>query len=150
MRTLILIALAAHLIFPSKPAPDEISRLDECIHNRFQDRTSFGMRRILPYQYHGVRQFRPENATEAAVVNQLQARGYQVALFLAGRNVIKPPTPMQELVSYRNAVQGPAYITRLSNPSDVPHADALIDDGRAALEAFKTSEGYNIQKVRGP
>jgi hypothetical protein len=142
MRTLILIALAAHLTIPT----DEMSQLDECIHHRFQDRTSFGMRRILPFQYHGVRQFRPENTTEKAVVNQLQENGYQVALYLAGRNVIKTSAPIQELAAYRYGVQGPAYITRVTNPSDVPRADALIDDSRAALEAFKTSQGYNIQK----
>jgi hypothetical protein len=51
------------------------------------------MQRILPNGYHGVRQFRSENATEQAVVDQLQQKGYEVALYLAGRNVAIIPAP---------------------------------------------------------
>ncbi|HEV2689917.1 MAG TPA: hypothetical protein VGV35_15265 [Bryobacteraceae bacterium] len=143
MRTLILIALAAHT-FPPKQAPDELSRLNECIQHRFQDRTSFGMRRILPFQFHGVRQFRPENATEQAVVNELQDKGYQVALFLAGRNVI-PALQSMLAPAYRYTVQGPAYITHL-NPQELPQPASLLEESRTALEAFKTGQGYNVEK----
>jgi hypothetical protein len=146
MRTLILTALAAHLTFPPTPEPDELTQLNECIQRRFLARTTFGMGRILPNQYHGVRQFRPENATEQAVVNQLEQKGYQVALYLAGRNVATVPALAPTLQPYRYAVQGPAYITHLRNPEDLPHSDALFEESRTALAAFKTGQGYDVQK----
>ena len=103
------------------------------------------MRRILPNQYHGVRQFRPENATEQAVVNDLQNKGYQVALFLAGRNVMIALQSTLALAPYRYNVQGPAYITRV-NPQALPSAADLLDEGRRAMEYFQSAQGYNVQK----
>jgi hypothetical protein len=126
--------------------PDELSQLNECIQHRFQDRTSFGMRRILPNQFHGVRLFRPENPTERAVVTKLEQQGYQVALYLAGRSVMTAPPPTPALPPYRYAVQGPAYITRFRNADELPGPDALFEDSRTALAAFKTGRGYDIQK----
>ncbi len=144
MRTLILISLAAHLTLPVNTTPDEINRMDECIQKRFLDRTAFGMNRILPLQAHGIRQFRPENATEQAVVNRLEQEGYQVALFLAGRNVFAAPGPLDAW--YRFGVQGPAYITHLRHPDELPVSVALIDESRNALAAFQTGAGYEAQK----
>jgi hypothetical protein len=146
MRTLILMSLAAHLTIPVTTEPNELNRLDESIQHRFLDRTAFGMQRIAPLQYHGVRQFRPENANEQAVVNQLEQKGYQVALYLAGRNVLTFPAPAPVLAPYRYGVQGPAYITRLLNPEELPRPGALLEESRTALTAFKTGEGYDIQR----
>lgn len=141
MRTLIAVSLA-FLTLPH-PAPDELVQLDDCIHKRFLDRTSFGMSRILPRQYHGVRMFQPENATEGEVVDRLQQKGYQVALFLAGRNV---QFPISGLAPVRYRVQGPAYITRIPKPEELPSAETLLADSRAALTAFESSDGYDIRK----
>ncbi len=87
MRTLTLAsftAIAAVLIAAPlarlDSAPDEISRLDNCIQLRFLDTKAFGMSRILPMQFHGIRTFQPENATERAVVEHLRHKGYEVAL----------------------------------------------------------------------
>ncbi|HYL77721.1 MAG TPA: hypothetical protein VEU96_26135 [Bryobacteraceae bacterium] len=146
MRTLILTAVAAHLTLPPMQHPEELSQLNECIQHRFQDRTSFGMRRILPNQFHGVRQFRPENAAEQAVVNRLEEKGYQVALYLAGRSVATNPALAPGLAPYRYGVQGPAYITRLSNAPELPRPEALFEESRTALDAFKTGQGYDIKK----
>jgi hypothetical protein len=146
MRTIILISLAAHLTIPETTEPNELNWLDEFIQHRFLDRTSFGMQRIIPLQYHGVRQFRPENATEQAMVNQLDQKGYQVALYLAGRNVLTIPAPAPMLAPYRYGVQGPAYITRLRNPEELPRPEALFEESRVALETFKTGQGYDIQR----
>jgi hypothetical protein len=144
MRTLIVVSLAAHLTLPvTAPEPDELNRLDECIQRRFLARTTFGMGRILPNQFHGVRQFSPENAAEQAVVNQLDQKGYQVTLYLAGRNVLDAPPPVPNLTLYRYAVQGPAYITRLRNPEELPRPDALFEASRAALQAFSNGRGYD-------
>jgi hypothetical protein len=146
MRTLILVSLAAHLTLPISSEPDDLNRLNECIQRRFLARTTFGMGRILPNQFHGVRQFHPENATEQTVVNQLEDKGFEVALYLSGRGVLSDPALNPAVARYRYAVQGPAYITHLINPADLPGADALFEESRAALEAFNTGEGYDVQK----
>jgi hypothetical protein len=148
MRILILVSLAAHFTLPlATPEPDELNRLDDCIQRRFLARTTFGMGRVLPDQFRGVRQFRPENADEQAVVNQLREKGYQVALYLAGRNVLTDPSRNPLLPSYRYAVQGPAYITHLEKPEELPRPDSLLEASRAALAAFNAGQAYrNIQK----
>jgi hypothetical protein len=142
MRTLILTTLAAHLTLPvTTPAPSELNQLNDCIQRRFLARTAFGMQRILPNQFHGVRQFRPENAAEQAVVNQLGQDGYQVALYLAGRNVLSAASPNSLLLPYRYSVQGPAYITRV-NPEELPRPEMLLEESRAA---FIKDQGYEIK-----
>jgi hypothetical protein len=143
MRTLILVSLAAHLTLPvPAPEPDELNGLNECIQHRFVGRTGFGMQRIVTNQFHGVPQFIPENSAEQAVVNQLGQDGYQVALYLAGRNVLSTRSPNSLLQPYRYAVQGPAYITRL-NAEELPRPETLLEAGRAALEGFNNSTSYS-------
>jgi len=147
MRTLILVSLAAHLTLPvTNPEPADLNRLNDCIQHRFVGRAGFGMQRIVTNQFHGVPQFIPENTTEQAVVNQLGQDGYQVALYLAGRNVLGTPSPNSLLQPYRYAVQGPAYITRL-NAEELPHPETLLEASRAALEGSNNNESYgDIQK----
>ena len=142
MRTLIAVTLATHLMFPPHPVPDPIARLDDCIQKRFLDRTSFGMMRILPNQYHGVRQFQPENPAERAVVSELQQQGYEVALFLAGRGIQSPLIALGP----RSGVQGPAYITRLKNAAALPPARTLLEESRTAFATFATGDGYQLEK----
>jgi hypothetical protein len=134
MRTLLAVAL---LTVP-RPTPDppEIARLDDCIQLRFLNRTSFGMNRILPQRHHGVQSFRPENPTEQAIIDQLCANRYQVALFLVGRGVLDPFPQLS-----RNTLQGPAYITEVSG--DLPPRDTLLAEGRAALQK---TEPYNLRR----
>ena len=144
------IALAAVLI-AATPArldsiPDEISRLDECIQLRFLDAKAFGMRRILPMQYHGLRTFQPENATERAVVDQLRQKGYEVAFYLVGRNALTDQTQVRMLNPRRSPVQGPAFITPI-RAGEFPQPDTLLDDGRRALLWFQKGEGYDIGKA---
>jgi hypothetical protein len=140
MRTITLvsiIALAAVLL-AAAPArldsvPDAIFRLNECIQLRFLDAKAFGMRRILPMQYHGLRTFQPENSNEQAVVDQLRQSGYEVVFYLLGDN------------PRRSAVQGPAFITPI-RAGQFPQPDTLLDDGRRALLSFQKGEGYDIRK----
>jgi hypothetical protein len=147
MRTLILAALAAHLTLPPIQKPEELSQLNDCIQQRFVGSTTFGMSRILPGGgSHGVRQFRPENPAEQAVVNQLERKGYEVALYLAGRNVLAAPPLAPRVALYRYGVQGPAYITRLTKPGELPGQEALLEESRGALANFGTGQGYEIQK----
>jgi hypothetical protein len=142
MRTLILISLAAHLTLPiTTPEPNELNQLNDCIQRRFLARTTFGMNRIVSNQYHGVGQFVPENAAEYAIVGQLYQDGYQVALYLAGRNVLSAPTPNSLLQPYRYAVQGPAFITPLKL-EELPRPETLLEASRAALGAFDKNKTY--------
>ncbi len=138
MRTITLLLIATLRI----RQPEEIPQLNECIQARFLDATAFGMRRILPYEFHGVRVFRPENATEGAVVDRLQQQNYEVALYLAGRGILTPPTPLD--FPRRDRVQGPAYITRLGNPEELPGPEALLEESRRALISFQKGDGYDI------
>lgn len=104
------------------------------------------MRRILPNQYHGVRQFRPENPTEQVVLNRLEEKGYQVALYLAGRSVATIPQPNSTLAPYRYGIQGPAYITNQSKTQELPGPEVLFEESRIAMETFKTGQGYDIRR----
>src|SRR5580704_16264656 len=63
----------------------DISRLHTCIAIRFVDRTTFGIKRILPREHQGIRDFSAENAAEQSIMTALQEKGYEVALFLSGR-----------------------------------------------------------------
>src|SRR5258708_27978752 len=112
MRTLPLVLLMAVLPSNAGHLPqirntefEELSRLNECIQARFLSRTSFGMSRIAvpSIAYHRLRMFHPENPTELAVVEQIRKKGYDLAVFLAGRTVLSSPLPM--------GVQGPALVT---------------------------------------
>jgi len=146
MRTLISISLAGSLTFAVNSPPEEINRLDECIQKRFLDRKAFGMERVARLDYHGVRLFRPENATEQAVITALGQKGYEVALYLAGRNVTTTPPPLSELAAYRYGIQGPAYIRRFSDVKGAPSPASLLEESRNALKIFETGDGYEIQK----
>ena len=150
MRTFIVVSLAGlaavliaatpgRMDSPRNQEPEEISRLHESIRLRFQDRKAFGMLRILPNQFHGVRTFQPENATEQAVVGRLQQKGYEVALYLVGRKALESPA----LDPRRHMVQGPAFITP---GKEYPQADTLLADGRAALiSLLEKGDGYSLQ-----
>ncbi len=152
MRTLILssfTAIAAVLIAAPlarlDSVPDEISRLDNCIQLRFLDTKAFGMSRILPMQFHGIRTFQPENATERSVVERLRHEGYKVALYLVGRNALAAQTPFLSLNPRRSVVQGPAFITPVHD-GELPPPDTLLADGRRALLSFQKGDGYDIRK----
>jgi hypothetical protein len=144
--TFFLAALAARLTIPPLHPPDELRQLNDCIQKRFQDRKAFGMQRVIPNQFHGLRQFRPENAAEQAVIAKLEQQGYEVALYLSGRNVLTIPSLAPSLPPYRFAVQGPAYLTHIRNTGEIPPSDALFDESRAALASFATGEGYDLRK----
>lgn len=119
--------------------------LDQCIQLRFLNGTTFGMRRILPFEYHGVRVFQPENACERTVVDRLAQKGYEVALYLAGRNVLAITDGPALLDPRRSRIQDPAFITPVHR-DEFPEPDTLLADGRSALIAFQKSDGYDIEK----
>lgn len=126
--------------------PDPIAALNECIQTRFLDAKAFGMRRILPMQYHGLRTFQPENATEQAVVDQLRRKGHEVAFYLLGRNALTDRPQIQMIYPRRSGLQGPAFITAVRE-GELPQPDTLLDNGRRALLSFAKGEGYDIPKA---
>lgn len=128
-------ANAGHLPATRNPEFEELSRLNECIQTRFLSRTSFGMNRIAA-QHHGARTFHPENAGESALVDRIRKKGYELAVFLAGRSVLEAPLPL--------GVQGPAFVTNLRDAKQLPGPDTLLPQSRAALASFQTGDGYDI------
>ena len=134
-----LIAWAV-ILWGGNRGADVLSDLNDCIQQRFLDTRAFGITRILPL--HGIRQFRPENARERRTLEALEEKDFQVALFLAGRQILGPSNGIDP----RNGVQGPAYMTHFSNTADLPQPSAFLEDARAALAAFDRGEGYQIQK----
>ena len=148
MRLLLFVLFTVPIAAPARldTVPDEISRLDECIQLRFLDAKAFGMRRILPMQYHGLRSFVPENATERAVVDQLQQKNYEVAFYLVGRNALDAQSPFTTLLPRRSVAQGPAFITPVQE-RELPQPEILLEEGRRALISFQTGQGYDIRKA---
>jgi hypothetical protein len=141
MHARIVVSLIPLLLSARNPSKDALSGLDDCIQKRFLDTGSFGINRILPL--HGVRQFRPANADERAIVEDLAQKGYEVALFLAGRQILD--SSGNRFFDPRSGVQGPAYITHLSKTGELPNPNALLPDARAALTSFDSSNSYEAQ-----
>jgi hypothetical protein len=132
----LLPANARHLPSTRNPEFEEISRLNDCIQARFLSRTSFGMNRIA-VQLHGIRKFQPENSNEQAVVDGIRKKGYELAVFLAGRSLLSMDLPI--------GVQGPAFVTNLRDPKQLPSSVMLLSDSRAALASFQTGDVYDIR-----
>jgi hypothetical protein len=167
MRTLTALLTSAFLIsaFPISTAtaasprdpggvvelPD-IARLHTCIEIRFIDRTTFGMKRVLPREHQGIRDFSPENSTEQSIMTALQEKGYEVALYLSGRGVLTDAPVvtdplLPQLPTRRYLPQGPAFITKIANTSELPAREALLAAGRAGFAALDKTEAYAMSYV---
>jgi hypothetical protein len=125
----------------------DISRLHTCIEIRFVDRTTFGMKRILPREHQGIRDFRAENATEQSIMTALQDKGYDVALYLSGRGVLTDAPVvtdplLPQMPTRRYLPQGPAFITKITNTADLPPQQALLAAGRTGFAALGKNESY--------
>lgn len=70
-------------------------------------------------------------------MNQIQKKGYELAVFLAGRSVLSTPLPL--------GVQGPALVTSIRDPKQLPGRMALLPESRAALASFQTGDGYDVR-----
>jgi len=140
MRTIFVLSYMAFAsISPTQSTPEVITRLDGCIQRRFGDTRAFGMRRILPNEYHGVRLFQPENAAEREVVDELRRQNYDVAFFLAGRGILAGGD------ARRSRVQGPAFVTP-SQSDEFPQPGDLLAESRSALLGFEAGGGYDVRK----
>jgi hypothetical protein len=128
----------------------DISRLHTCIEIRFVDRTTFGMKRILPREHQGIRDFSPENATEQSIMTALADKGYEVALYLSGRGVLTDAPVVNDpllpqLPARRYLPQGPAFITKIANTGELPSQKALLAAGRVGFTVLEKSETYAIR-----
>jgi hypothetical protein len=146
MRMITLLSLNAILLAAAPPptfrttVPNEIARLDDCIQTRFLDRKAFGMMRISPSQFHGRGIFQPENPTEHAAVEQLKEKGFEVAVYLVGRQALDArPFPTR-----RSGLQGPAAIT-LPAETQLPEQAAILSEGRSALAKIGHERGYETR-----
>ena len=140
-----LLTLSVILMAGTPPEPTIVSKLDECIQRRFLDGRAFGMSRVAGFAdaYHITRKFIPENPTEDQAVSQLKKDGYEVAIFLAGRNIFsKEPNRY----GVRSHVQGPAIVASARQRSAFPAADELLSESRTAFASFQKGAGYTIQK----
>jgi hypothetical protein len=141
MRSRIIVSLVPLLLSANNFGTDVLSGLNDCVQKRFLDTGSFGINRILPL--HGVRQFRPANSNERATVEDLEQNGFEVALFLAGRQILD--SSGNKFFDPRSSVQGPAYITHLPKIDELPNPNALLPDAQAALASFDARDRYEAQ-----
>jgi hypothetical protein len=152
-KTIILVAstLSATLSAAAPPTlktaePIEISKLNNCIQTRFVIRSPFfGMSRIGPAQFHGVGIFQPENPAEVDAVNELWRKGFEVAVYLVGRQALdERAMAIPPFFARRSGLQGPATFT-LRPDTRLPVADALFSEGRAALASATHEKGWDDQ-----
>jgi hypothetical protein len=139
--TLLTVALVAATPFRIHDDTAGIGELHRLIQRRFLDGGDFGMMRVVPRIYHGIRSFAPENEAERTVIGRLKSDGYEVALFLAGRGVLAEPWP---LLDHRRGVQGPAFLTPVG--SGLPDAASLREEGRLAMARFRQGGGYDSDR----
>lgn len=119
------------------------------------------MKRILPREHQGIRDFRAENATEQSIMTAFEDKGYEVALYLSGRGVLTDAPVvtdvatgvvtdavtdplLPQLPARRYLPQGPAFITKIASTGDLPPQEALLAAGRAGFAALEKSESYVI------
>jgi len=121
-----------------------LSLLDDCVQQRFKDvDNGFGFRRIVKVGETPHR-FKPENAKELRVVDELKAARLSVALYLAGRRVLGDKPDATAIVA-RRFIQGPASVASTDHKNgDLPGPAELWDQSRAAMLAFQSSQTYDF------
>jgi hypothetical protein len=125
-----------------------LSLLDDCVQQRFKDiDKGFGYRRIVKLGDTPHR-FKPENAKELKVVDELRRARLDVFLYVAGRSVLgEKPTDKEPTIYSRRRIKGPASIMPTDYYDDnenLPRAEQLWDQSRTAMLAFQTSNTYKF------
>lgn len=122
-----------------------LSLLDDSVQQRFKDiDKGFGYRRIIaagdtPHR------FKPENPKELKAVDELRRARMEVFLYVAGRGVLgKMPAETEPNNNSRVRIKGPASVTPMTGEfftdhEDLPRAEQLWDEARAAMLAFHIS-----------
>lgn len=128
------------------PATSQVAALDRCIQQRFHTLTSFGMARIPMVPSH-LRRFKPETEQEKSAVEDLEAKGQAVVLYLGGRGLLQPKMSKEEWektdkYSLRRAISSPLWITAEPEKAKAPEPWELWEPGQKALLASRTADRY--------
>lgn len=121
-----------------------VSELNDRVQERFKDiDNTFGYRRIIrvgdtPHR------FKPENAKELKIVDELNKARLKVALYLASRSVIKI-NPHIARLRPGQFIKGPGLITADNNQrNSLPEALEIFEQSRNAMAAFEKSDSYDF------
>lgn len=143
----LLVSLAVGAWAGTVHADDPIASLNRSIQDRFKDVDKvFGLRRIVvigdtPHQ------FKPENVTELAAVQELKDGGLRVALYLAGRRVLdhEPDLTTKEPFGLnRRVIFGPVAVTDSQFAAGLPAPVDLIAESRVAFRVLATRDRHDF------
>jgi Protein of unknown function (DUF3365) len=121
-----------------------LSELNDRVQERFKDiDDTFGYRRIIragdtPHR------FKPENAKELKIVDELNKARLKVALYLASRNVTKIN---EHIMRFQPGqfIKGPGLITADDKQRNgLPQALEMFEQSRKAMAAFEKSDSYDF------
>jgi hypothetical protein len=153
---LVFVAGLAMLIFAVRgrtqqamPAEHFLDPFNRVVQQRFHDVIGFGMARMGSEPW-----FKPETPEEKEAVKGLARGGYQVGLFLAGRNMLQD-VPLPYRVSYAKTGSGGQHI--MSGPvivadkrlKDLPDAATMWEPTREALRQFARGRERWAFQARG-
>lgn len=145
----------------TKPKPDVFTLgcsvadpIDECIQELFSKADfRFGMTRV-PTRISHIKYFAPSNAKEEEAVRELEASGWDVGFYLAGRQILGDKPDLLAISVYADkhpVIGGPISITGSaqkapdnSKPVVMPDPAELWDEGQKAMRAFKSSNRYEF------
>lgn len=130
-----------------------VDPIDECIQELFSKADfRFGMTRV-PTRTSHIKYFAPSTPKEVQMVKELEADGWEVGFYLAGRRILgeKPDVNAIKLFADGHSViGGPISITgalqKGANRSQLamPIAAKLWDEGQKAMRAFESSNRYEF------
>lgn len=161
---LVLVGAALSAGNDARRASRQESALIDALHERILDRFRNLRDERFGYGRVAVRATTPhsfdiETPSEAGAISNLRNAGLQVIAFVVGRSVLhqkdattRVPGPEAVIplpVVVRRALQGPVVITRATpgvNGLSMPAAEALMDDGRAAMLAFTEVESTQFAR----
>jgi len=138
---LVAVGLAAF----QQPSASSIDELNDVVQNRLHNTKGAGMARITTVKEH-FRGFDPAGPEARVAVGRLERRGFTVALYLGGLNLLNPPMSKQEWEKLsphdRNAISNPLPITGREIPAGMPAGWELWETGQKALTAFAKADRY--------
>ncbi|MGI8639845.1 MAG: c-type heme family protein [Pyrinomonadaceae bacterium] len=133
--------------FNLKPENALVDRFDNAIQQRFLTEPYFGIRRIQPVYPPNphLEQFSPINDEEKASVAGFEKEGWKVGLYLFGRRatpkIVDGKEQKEFSINYR--LNKPLPITRELNEKQLPKAEKLLKEVKAAFLDFQTPNSPN-------
>jgi hypothetical protein len=145
-----------------KAKPDDRDLMTECGHLESLDRIvqerfrktdkRLGVARMKPVTVH-INYFSPETAEEKRVIQELEAGGWLVAFYLAGRRILDyeslPANSEPSLYEKNRILNGPLAMTSSSYSSpemtELPRHYELMEHARNAIIVFARKDEYNFK-----